>query len=87
MIVVKDKLTPSLVFRKETRAMPEPKILEEFQTSLDNLNSVKDFLNNLYFSDALADFFQRPVLSLLITGCEYLIVNLRIMRKKYEATS
>ncbi len=49
------------------------------------VQEVQKHLRLLYNDSEFATIFNRPVLSLLDAGCDYLIINLRILATKFEA--
>jgi hypothetical protein len=64
--------------------MPEDKLHTDFNTHLKAIQDTKDWLGTLYYHPEFGQFFQRPVVSLLITACEYLLVNLREMSERWR---
>jgi hypothetical protein len=47
--------------------------------------AVKDHLTRLYYNDQFSSLFNRPVLSMLFNGCDYLSENIKALREKYIA--
>ena len=48
------------------------------------VEEVQKHLRTLYNDPEFSTLFNRPVLSLLDAGCDYLIVNIRILATKFE---
>jgi len=48
------------------------------------IQEVQKHLRTLYNDSEFSTLFNRPVLSLMDAGCDYLIVNLRILATKFE---
>jgi len=51
-------------------------IEESFDKAINSLSEIKDFLEKLYTDQDVNVFFQKPLISMLITACEYLQTNL-----------
>lgn len=62
----------------------DEKILDDIKEHQDNIQSVLDWLDKVYFDVHLSTIFNRATLSILITGCRFLIANLEGMSKTYQ---
>lgn len=49
------------------------------------VQDVQKHLRTLYNDQEFSTLFNRPVLSLMDAGCDYLITNLRLLAVKFEA--
>lgn len=56
--------------------MVEDKLLSDFETYLRDLNDIKDWLTRLYYHPEFSSVFNRPSISMLITGTDFLITNI-----------
>jgi hypothetical protein len=65
--------------------MPNDQLSSDLSTHLTNLKSLRDFLTRIYYDPQFGRFFDRPVINLLITGCDYLITNLQVMQVRWTA--
>jgi len=61
----------------------DEKILQDFDIYLKQLDQIHNWLNLLYYDTVFSTLFNRPVLSMLMTGCDYLTENIRLLRIKY----
>jgi len=59
-------------------------VLEDFSKYITSLEGLRDWLSRLYYSEDMGTFFNRPVLSILMTTVDFLVANLREMRIRYE---
>jgi len=59
-------------------------VLEDFSRYISVLESLRDWLSRVYYSEDMGTFFNRPVLSILMTTVDFLVANLREMRIRYE---
>jgi len=64
--------------------MSEEVVIEDFTTHIDHVQALRDWLQKLYYTEEFGVFFQRPIISLLITGCDYLTENLKTMRNRWR---
>jgi len=63
--------------------MVDEKIVEDLAAQIKAIQGTKTFIDKLYYDPAFSSFFNRPVLSMLMAGCDYLSSNLDILRSKY----
>ena len=63
----------------------DPKILADFDLHLKRVEELGVWLDKLYYSDEFSNLFNRPVLRMMITGCDYLTENLEGLKRKYIA--
>lgn len=63
--------------------MPEDVLIQDFNTQLEHLASLKAWLQTLYYHAEFGKFYTRPVISLLVTAVDYLIENLTQMRSRW----
>lgn len=66
--------------------MAEDQLLDDFDTYIAKVNEVKSFLTRLYYDPEFSNLFNREAIGLLITGCNFLITNLRKFRKTRETS-
>lgn len=62
----------------------DDKLLSDFRKHTEQLQGTKTWLNDLYYHPEFSSLFNRPVISMLITACDYLRENLITLRQKYE---
>ena len=63
----------------------DDKILADFDTHMSNVNDLKNWFDRLYFDPEFSGIFTRPVLSIMVTGCSFLIENLNKLKTVYLA--
>ncbi|GAI97983.1 unnamed protein product [marine sediment metagenome] len=61
----------------------DEKIIDDIKEHTDNVQALQDWLDKLYFDTQLSTVFNRPILSILITGCRFMIANLAAMKTTY----
>lgn len=61
----------------------DDKIIDDFNTNIKRIESVNEWLDRLYYNPEYATFFIKPVLTILVSACQYLSSNLIILRDKY----
>jgi len=61
----------------------DEKMLADFNLNIKHIIEVKTWLDKLYFDPEFATIFTRPVLSIMITGCSFLIENLSRLKLTY----
>ena len=62
----------------------DEKILKDFDTYTKRMEDQKEWLNKLYYDPEFSTLFNRPMLSMLLTGCDFFIENFAEMKRKYE---
>ena len=62
----------------------DQKIIDDLQDGQSKVDAVKSLLNKLYYDQEFSTLFTRPVLSMMIAGCDYLITNLGLLAEKYR---
>lgn len=65
--------------------MPDDILLKDIDTHLANLASLQKWLKDVYYNPEFANMFNKPVLSMLSTGVDYLIENIMMLRNRYAA--
>lgn len=63
----------------------DEKILADFDKHHKDVEALSTWLDKLYYAEEFAPFFTRPVLRMMITGCDYLTENLEELKRKYIA--
>lgn len=63
----------------------DEKILADFDLHHKDVEALASWLDKLYYSDEFSTLFNRPVLRMMITGCDYLTENLEELKRKYVA--
>lgn len=61
----------------------DEKILTDFDKHHKAVEDLRDWFDKLYYDPVFSTLFNRPVLSLMMTGCDYLIENLEGLKRKY----
>jgi hypothetical protein len=61
----------------------DEKIVKDFDTHTSDVDRLHNWLNQLYYDPEFSTLFNRPILSMLMTGCDYLSENLKLLRNKY----
>lgn len=61
----------------------EPRIITDFDKHIQNTEETRDWLKMLYYDPDFSSFFNRPILSMLMTGYDWLADNLQQLRAKY----
>jgi hypothetical protein len=64
----------------------DTKIIDDLDEDVRKVAEVKDHLTRLYYNEQFSSIFNRPVLSMLFNGCDYLSENIKLLREKYIAT-
>ena len=64
--------------------MAEDKLLDDFDENIRKIDEVMTFLDKLYYDPEFSSLFNRPAISMLISGCQFLITNLSGFRKQRE---
>ena len=65
----------------------DQKVIDDVSEAADSVEKVKTLLNALYYNVDFGTFSTRPVISMLITACDYLASNLKILAEKYRSKS
>lgn len=65
--------------------MNEDVLASNLRESVKKAEEVKKVIDQIYYSSDLSTFFNRPFLTMLSTGADFLVKNLRIMAQRYEA--
>ena len=55
---------------------------DQFLENIKHIEETADFLEDLYKDPKIATPFNKPVISVLITACDYLSTNLDILNRK-----
>ncbi|MBA7636506.1 hypothetical protein ES703_44126 [subsurface metagenome] len=55
---------------------------DRFMNHIGEIDETREFLEFLYKDPKIATPFNKPVISVLITACDYLSTNLEILRAK-----
>ncbi|NVM22325.1 MAG: hypothetical protein HWN68_11165 [Desulfobacterales bacterium] len=63
----------------------DDQILKDFDKHITRVEELSTWLDKLYYDPEFSTIFNRPVLSTLITGCDFLTENLETLKKKYIA--
>lgn len=63
--------------------MVDQKVIDDVTEAAQSVEKVKSLLNALYYNADFATFSTRPVISMLVTACDYLAANLKILANKY----
>ena len=63
--------------------MIDETILKDFNRSIRQLSEIKEWIDKLYYDPEFSTLFNRPVLSMLSTACEYVFTNLIELKQKY----
>ena len=63
----------------------DEKIIADFDKHLKAVDELAAWFDKLYYSDEFSTLFNRPVLRMMITGCDYLTENLEGLKRKYMA--
>lgn len=63
----------------------DQKIIDDLDANVSKVNDVKAFLDRLYYDQEFSTVFNRPVLSMLISACDYLSSNIALLKTKYLA--
>ena len=61
----------------------DEKILADFDKHHKATEDLSTWLDKLYYDPEFSTLFNRPVLSMMITGCDYLTENLEALKRKY----
>lgn len=59
------------------------KIVEDIKGHVESIEAAKAWLEKIYYIPEFTTMFTKPVISMLITACDYLSQNLDILRQKY----
>lgn len=60
----------------------DEKVINDIEEAVKKITNVKELLNRIYYHPEFGNIFNKPVLSLLITACDYLNSNLDVIRVK-----
>ena len=63
----------------------DEKIVADFDKHIKAVTDLSTWLDKLYYSEEFSTLFNRPVLRMMITGCDYLTENLEALKRKYMA--
>lgn len=61
----------------------DEKILADFDKHIKAVEELAAWFDKLYYTEEFATLFNRPVLRMMITGCDYLTENLELLKRKY----
>lgn len=64
--------------------MADDKLVRDLEDNIDRVEKVKGFLDKLYYDREFSTLFNRPSISMLVTGCEFLINNLEQFKQTRE---
>jgi len=59
------------------------KVIDDLDYHIGHLRELEVFLGQVYYSESLGTFTQRPVLSILSSATKHLIDNLTVIKKRY----
>jgi len=62
--------------------MDETTIANQFIDSIREIDQCRALLETLYKDPEIATPFNKPVMAVLISACEYLSINLALLRRK-----
>jgi len=65
--------------------MIDEKLEQDVMSSVQDILRLKNLLDRLYYHPEFGTFSTRPVISMLISACNYLSSNLEVLLGKYEA--
>jgi len=65
--------------------MVDEKLERDVLSSIQDLNRLKDLLDRLYYHPDFGTFTTRPIISMLVSACDYLQSNLDVLLGKYKA--
>ncbi len=65
--------------------MIDKKLVNDLEDWVDKVAELKAFLNTLYYNQEISVVLGRPIISFLITGCDFLRVNLESLASKWTA--
>jgi hypothetical protein len=65
--------------------MVDEKLERDVLSSIQDLNRLKDLLDRLYYHPDFGTFATRPIISMLVSACDYLASNLDVLLGKYKA--
>jgi len=63
--------------------MVDEKVLADLDQAKNKIGDVKELLNRLYYHPEFGKVFDRPVISILLSACDYLVVNLDHLKTRY----
>jgi len=63
----------------------DEKMIADFDRHIKNVTELKEWFDKLYFDPEFSTIFTRPILSIMITGCSFLIENLNRLKTTYLA--
>lgn len=61
----------------------DDQLVKDFDKYVRQIDDIRSWLEKLYYDSEFASIFNRPVLSMLMTGCEYLSSNLNQLKIRY----
>lgn len=61
----------------------DKKLIKDIEEWVDTVAELKVFLNTLYYNKDIAVILGRPIISFLITGTDFLRVNLEALASKW----
>lgn len=62
-----------------------PIIIKDLDHNMQTMEDMKLFLDRLYYNNEFATMFNKPVLSMMSSGCDFLIENFRRLKVQYLA--
>jgi len=64
--------------------MEQSKLIDDIDKHTQNLKDLGTFLDYLYYNSSLTRIVRRPFIGYLVTGKNFLISNLEIMKQEFE---
>jgi len=58
------------------------KIQTDLNEAIEKVEAVKELLTRIYYDPDFSSMFTKPVISMLISGCDYVSVNLGVLKQK-----
>ena len=62
----------------------DEKVIKDLEYHIANAKALKIWLDNIYYDPDFATLFNRPVISMMSTGADYLKENLQLLKQKYQ---
>ena len=63
----------------------DTKITDDLDEDVTGVLKIREHLAKLYYDPQFSTIFNRPVLSMLLNGCDYLTQNITLLKDKYIA--
>jgi len=64
--------------------MDQSKLIDDIDKHIADLTNLGTFLDTLYYNASLTRIVRRPFIGYLVTGKNFLISNLEIMKQEFE---